>query len=85
MRANIAEAMTITLRQPSFLRVMLGLAATVVMLAKMRFDAPILDPILFAVVWIYLVRCSPKAGLMLAVAVMLVDSPLALLVGLAPG
>jgi hypothetical protein len=36
--------MSTTLRQPSFLRVMLGLTATVVMLVKMRFDAPILDP-----------------------------------------
>jgi hypothetical protein len=32
-----------------------------------------------------LVECSPKVGLMLTVAVMLVDGPLALLVGLAPG
>jgi hypothetical protein len=32
-----------------------------------------------------LVKCSPKVGLMLTVAVMLVDGPLALLVGLTPG
>jgi hypothetical protein len=44
--------MSTTLRQSSFLRVILGLAATVVMLVKMRLGAPILNPILFAVVWI---------------------------------
>jgi AI-2 transport protein TqsA len=42
--------MTTTLRQPSFLRVMLVLAATVVVLVGLRLAAPILNPILFAVV-----------------------------------
>ena len=42
--------MATTLRQPSFLRVMLFLAATVVVLVGMRLGAPILNPILFAVV-----------------------------------
>ena len=42
--------MTSTLRQPSFLRVMLVLAATVVVLVGIRLGAPILNPILFAVV-----------------------------------
>jgi AI-2 transport protein TqsA len=38
------------LRQPSFLRVMLMLAATVVVLVGMRLSAPILNPIFFAIV-----------------------------------
>jgi AI-2 transport protein TqsA len=49
-RSGIAEAITTTLRQPSFLRVMLVLAATVVVLVGMRLGAPILNPIFFAVV-----------------------------------
>src|SRR5215213_7041014 len=49
-RSGIAEAITTTLRQPSFLRVMLVLAATVVVLVGIRLGAPILNPILFAVV-----------------------------------
>jgi AI-2 transport protein TqsA len=49
-RSSIADALTSTLRQPSFLRVMLVLAATVVVLVGMRLGAPILNPILFAVV-----------------------------------
>jgi AI-2 transport protein TqsA len=44
------EALTTTPRQPSFLRVMLFLAATVVVMVGMRLGAPILNPILFAVV-----------------------------------
>jgi AI-2 transport protein TqsA len=42
--------MTTAVRRPSFLRVMLILAATVVVLVGMHFGAPILNPILFAVV-----------------------------------
>src|SRR5215212_4784036 len=49
-RSGIAAAITTTLRQPSFLRVMLFLAATVVVLVGIRLSAPILNPILFAVV-----------------------------------
>jgi AI-2 transport protein TqsA len=49
-RTGIAEAITTTLRQPSFLRVILVLGATVVVLVGMRLGAPILNPILFAVV-----------------------------------
>jgi len=49
-RSGIAEAITTALRQPSFLRVMLFLAATVVVLVGLRLGAPILNPILFAVV-----------------------------------
>src|SRR5918993_4293045 len=49
-RSGIAEAITTTLRQPSFLRVMLVLAATVVVLVGIRLSAPILNPIFFAVV-----------------------------------
>jgi predicted PurR-regulated permease PerM len=49
-RSGIGETVTTALRQPSFLRVMLGLAATVVVLVGMRLGAPILNPILFAVV-----------------------------------
>ena len=48
--AGIGETITTALRQPSFLRVMLVLAATVVVFVGMRLAAPILDPILFAVV-----------------------------------
>src|SRR3712207_5003835 len=42
--------MTTAVRRPSFLRVMLILAATVVVLVGMHLGAPILNPILFAVV-----------------------------------
>src|SRR5215213_7892267 len=49
-KSSIGETITTALRQPSFLRVMLFLAATVVVFAGMRLSAPILDPILFAVV-----------------------------------
>jgi AI-2 transport protein TqsA len=49
-RTGIGEAVTTALRQPSFLRVMLVLAATVVVLVGMRLGAEILNPILFAVV-----------------------------------
>jgi AI-2 transport protein TqsA len=49
-RSSIAEALTSTLRQPSFVRVMLVLAATVVVLVGVRLAAPILNPILFAIV-----------------------------------
>jgi AI-2 transport protein TqsA len=48
--SGIGETITTALRQPSFLRVMLVLAATVVVFTGMRLTAPILDPILFAVV-----------------------------------
>jgi AI-2 transport protein TqsA len=54
-RTGIAEAIATTLRQPSFLRVMLVLAATVVVLVGLRLSAPILNPILFAVVFSLLV------------------------------
>lgn len=49
-RSDIAEAITTALRQPSFLRVMLLLAATVVVLVGMRVGASILNSILFAVI-----------------------------------
>src|SRR5215208_4729732 len=49
-KSGIGETITTALRQPSFLRVMLCLAATVVVFVGMRLAAPILDPILFAVV-----------------------------------
>ncbi|HET7273291.1 MAG TPA: AI-2E family transporter [Rubrobacter sp.] len=49
-RASIADALATTLRQPSFLRVMLVLAATVVVLVGIRLAAPILNPIFFALV-----------------------------------
>jgi AI-2 transport protein TqsA len=49
-RSGIGETITAALRQPSFLRVMLFLAATVVVMVGMRLGAPILNPILFAVV-----------------------------------
>src|SRR5215216_4239892 len=49
-RSGITEAITTTLRQPSFLRVVLFLATTVVVFVGMRLSAPILNPILFAVI-----------------------------------
>jgi AI-2 transport protein TqsA len=49
-RSSIGENITTALRQPSILRVMLGLAATIVVLVGMRLAAPILNPILFALV-----------------------------------
>src|SRR5215203_342392 len=49
-RSGISETITTALRQPSFLRVVLLLAALVVVFTGMRLAAPILDPILFAVV-----------------------------------
>ncbi len=42
--------MSTTPRQSDFLRVLLVLAATVVVLVGMRLSAPVLNPILFAVV-----------------------------------
>src|SRR5215216_2756292 len=49
-KSGIGETITTALRQPSILRVMLGLAATVVVFVGMHLAAPILNPILFAVV-----------------------------------
>ena len=49
-KSGIAETITTALRQPSFLRVMLFLAKTVAVLVGMRLAAPILNPILIAVV-----------------------------------
>jgi AI-2 transport protein TqsA len=49
-RSGIGETITAALRQPSFLRVMLFLATTVVVFVGMRLSAPILNPILFAVI-----------------------------------
>src|SRR5215217_8085090 len=49
-KSGIGETITTALRQPSFLRVMLLLATLVVVFVGMRLAAPILDPILFAVV-----------------------------------
>jgi AI-2 transport protein TqsA len=49
-RSDIAETLAFTLRQPSFLRVMLMLAATVVVLVGIHLGAPILNPIFFAMV-----------------------------------
>ena len=49
-RSGIGETITTALRQPSIFRVMVGLAATVVVFVGMRLAAPILNPILFAVV-----------------------------------
>ena len=49
-KSGIGETITTALRQPSFLRVVLLLAALVVVFVGMRMAAPILNPILFAVV-----------------------------------
>ena len=48
-RGGVSEAVA-ALRQTSFLRVMLVLAATVIVLVGIRFGAPILNPIFFALV-----------------------------------
>jgi AI-2 transport protein TqsA len=49
-KSGIGETITTALRQPSFLRVVLLLAALVVVFVGMRLAAPILNPIFFAVV-----------------------------------
>ncbi|MGH3148615.1 MAG: AI-2E family transporter, partial [Rubrobacter sp.] len=49
-RSGIAEAVSAALRRPAFSAVLLVLAATVVVLVGMRLAAPVLNPILFAVV-----------------------------------
>lgn len=49
-KSGIGETITTALRQPSFLRVVLLLAGLVVVFVGMRLAAPILNPILFAVV-----------------------------------
>jgi predicted PurR-regulated permease PerM len=49
-RGSGYEAVASALRQTSFLRVVLALAATVVVLAGIRLGAPILNPIFFALV-----------------------------------
>ena len=49
-KSGISETITTALRQPSFLRVMLLLAALVVVFLGMRLAAPILNPIFFSVV-----------------------------------
>jgi AI-2 transport protein TqsA len=49
-KSDIGETMAAAMRQPSFFRVVLLLSATIVVFIGMRLAAPILDPILFAVV-----------------------------------
>src|ERR687897_3242214 len=49
-RADALGSLSLALRQPSFLRVILLLAATVVVLVGIHLSAPILNPIFFAVV-----------------------------------
>ena len=49
-RGGVPEAVAFTLRQTSFLRVMVVFAATVIVLVGIRLGAPILNPILFALV-----------------------------------
>ncbi len=49
-RTSMTESATGTLRQSTFLQVILVLAATVVVLAGLRLGAPVLNPIFFAVV-----------------------------------
>ena len=76
-KSGLGETITTALRQPSFLRVMLLLAATVVVLVGIRLGAPILNPIIFAVVlallfgpiYVWLQRRVPDA---LALVLMLV-------------
>jgi hypothetical protein len=47
-RGSVSEAVASALRQTSFLRVIVVLAATVVVLVGIRLGAPILNPIFFA-------------------------------------
>ena len=49
-KSGLGEAITSALRQPSYLRVVLILAATIVVLAGMRLGAPVVTPTLFALV-----------------------------------
>src|SRR5919112_5683009 len=49
-KSDISETMAAALRQPAFFRVVLLLSATIVVFIGMHLAAPILDPILFAVV-----------------------------------
>src|SRR5918993_6039424 len=73
--SGIGKTISTALRQPSILRVMLGLAATVVVLVGMRLAAPILNPILFAVVlallfnpiYAWLIRCRIPTPLALVI------------------
>jgi AI-2 transport protein TqsA len=74
-RTSIGEGVTAALRQPSFLRVMLVLAATVVVLVGIRLGAPILNPIFLAVVLTLL--CSPVYSWLLRRGL---PAPLALLI-----
>ena len=53
-RTSISEAVTTALRQTSFLRVKVVLATTVVVFVGMHLAAPILAPILFAVILVLL-------------------------------
>ena len=81
----VAEAITATLRRPSFLRVTLVLAATVVVLVGIRLGAPVLNPIFFAIVLTLLV--SPiyswllRRGLPAPLALVLMLVILAILFG----
>jgi hypothetical protein len=63
-KTSLGETVTTALRQPSFLRVMLVLAATVVVLVGIRLGAPILNPIHFAVVVHQLWRASAVGPLL---------------------
>jgi len=59
-RGSVPEAIAIAFRHPSFLPVMLILAATVVVLVAIRLSAPILNPLFFAVVLTLLIRSISK-------------------------
>jgi predicted PurR-regulated permease PerM len=73
------------LRRPSFLRVIVVLAAVVVVLVGMRLAAPILNPILFAVVlallfgplYSWLRRCGLSTPLALLIMLVFVGAILA--------
>jgi predicted PurR-regulated permease PerM len=54
-KSGLGETIASALRPPSFLRVMIFLAATVVVLVGMRLAAPVLNPIFFAIVLALLV------------------------------
>src|SRR5215218_476685 len=91
-RSGLGETIATALRQPSFLRVMLFLAATVVVFVGMRLAAPILDPLLFAVVlallfspiygWLIRHRIpTPLALVIMLVGLTLLFAAIALLLG----
>ena len=90
--SGIGKTISTALRQPSILRVMLGLAATVVVLVGMRLAAPILNPILFALVlallfspiyaWLTRHRIPTPLALVIMLVLAVFAIPVLVLIGL---